>query len=141
MPPTTSRTVFYPEETVIAAILAAFADAPGVEEGLLPEPSAIRASAALALMYLETGFVECPACGEEVETKTLDAAYELRDALGATTTPSDLVSREAAANEITDALKLLDNVTATDSTADDLGCAELALQRALAALRSMPGEA
>jgi hypothetical protein len=40
------------------------------------------------------------------------------------------------ADELEAALKLLDNVTATDSTADDLGCAELAIGRALAALRT-----
>lgn len=42
----------------------------------------------------------------------------------------------ALAQELEVALKLLDNVTATDSTADDLGCAELAIGRALDALRT-----
>lgn len=41
----------------------------------------LRQSAEYALMYLETGFVECHNCGSEVETKNLDAAYELRSAL------------------------------------------------------------
>ncbi|KHA63405.1 hypothetical protein [Sphingomonas sp. Ant20] len=39
--------------------------------------SAIKASAEVSLMYLQTGFIECPQCGEEVPTKELDAAYEL----------------------------------------------------------------
>ena len=37
----------------------------------------IKASAEVSLMYLQTGFIECPQCGEEVPTKDLDAAYEL----------------------------------------------------------------
>ncbi len=49
-------------------------DATGAGKGL-------EESARAALMYLETGFVECDRCGNEVETKDLDATYELRDAL------------------------------------------------------------
>jgi hypothetical protein len=37
----------------------------------------IKESAEVALMYLQTGLVGCPQCGEEVPTKDLDAAYEL----------------------------------------------------------------
>jgi len=39
-------------------------------------------SVEMSLMYLETGFLECDRCGHEVDTKTLDAVYELRRALG-----------------------------------------------------------
>jgi len=39
--------------------------------------SAIKASAEVSLMYLQTGFIECPQCGEEIPTEDLDAAYEL----------------------------------------------------------------
>lgn len=41
----------------------------------------VAASAAIALMYLQTGFIECPQCGEEVPTKDLDAAHELASAV------------------------------------------------------------
>ncbi len=34
-----------------------------------------------AAMYLATGFITCPRCGEDVETKNTDAEYTLRAAL------------------------------------------------------------
>jgi hypothetical protein len=40
----------------------------------------VASAASMALMYLETGFVECPQCGHEVPTNTLDAVCELRGA-------------------------------------------------------------
>jgi hypothetical protein len=50
------------------------------------EPSAARElaleeAARNAAMYLATGFITCPRCGEDVETKNTDAEYALRAAL------------------------------------------------------------
>ncbi|WPM80939.1 hypothetical protein R5W60_04370 [Brucella pseudintermedia] len=50
------------------------------------EPSAARTlaleeAARNAAMYLATGFITCPRCGEDVETKNTDAEYALRAAL------------------------------------------------------------
>ena len=38
-------------------------------------------AASNAVMYLESGFINCGKCGDEVETKHTDAEYELRAAL------------------------------------------------------------
>ena len=43
----------------------------------------LPAAARLALMYLETGFIECPQCGHEVPTKDLDAVWQIKGALAA----------------------------------------------------------
>jgi len=56
----------------------------GIEEGkrqLGNQGESREASARMGLMYLETGFVECEQCGNEVKTNILDATYELRAAL------------------------------------------------------------
>lgn len=42
-----------------------------------------------AAMYLDTGFIECPRCGHEVETKNTDAEDALRTALSAISHPSE----------------------------------------------------
>lgn len=61
------------------------AKAIGLEISAL-EPSAARElaleeAAHNAAMYLATGFISCPRCGEDVETKNTDAEYTLRAAL------------------------------------------------------------
>ena len=43
----------------------------------------LEAAATNAKMYLESGFINCPRCAEEVATKDTDAEYALRDALAA----------------------------------------------------------
>ncbi len=56
----------------------------GVGNTEAPHPrraQALEEAARNACMYLETGFIECPKCGEEVETKHTDAEYTLRTAL------------------------------------------------------------
>ncbi|QGA55905.1 hypothetical protein [Brucella sp. 2280] len=42
---------------------------------------ALEEAARNAAMYLATGFITCPRCGEDVETKNTDAEYALRAAL------------------------------------------------------------
>lgn len=42
---------------------------------------ALEEAARNAAMYLATGFITCPRCGEDVETKNTDAEYTLRAAL------------------------------------------------------------
>lgn len=42
---------------------------------------AMEEAARNAALYLATGFITCPRCGEEVETKDTDAEYTLRAAL------------------------------------------------------------
>lgn len=75
--------VFDDADTVMAgeAIRAMIAFGTRPREEATRAGEDLEASARAALMYLETGFVECERCGNEVETKDLDAAYELRDAL------------------------------------------------------------
>lgn len=68
------------------AALELFADAATAIRSLSQGTSSERAqaleeAAQNACMYLETGFIECPKCGEEVETKHTDAEYTLRSAL------------------------------------------------------------
>jgi len=42
---------------------------------------ALEEAARNAAMYLATGFITCPRCGEDLETKNTDAEYALRAAL------------------------------------------------------------
>lgn len=62
---------------------------------LTPVEGVVTRSARLALMYLETGFLECEQCGNECKTKDMDAAYELRDALASTPATAQGDVREA----------------------------------------------
>ena len=48
---------------------------------LKAEVDELREAASNAAMYLKSGFIECPRCGEEVKTEDIDAEYELRQAL------------------------------------------------------------
>ena len=48
----------------------------------------VAASASMALMYLQTGFLECEACGAEIPTKHLDAAVELATVVQPYTPPA-----------------------------------------------------
>src|SRR5690606_1070879 len=57
--------------------------------------------------------------------------WRCRAALSGVSAP---VGGDEARSEIASELKVLDNVTAHDNGSDDLGCAEIALNRALAAL-------
>lgn len=69
----------------------------------LPAPGeveAVAASASIALMYLQTGFIECPQCGEEVPTKDLDATHELATVVQpAPITGAPTLATVAAAND------------------------------------------
>ena len=51
-------------------------------DALQAEVDRMREAASNAAMYLKSGFIECPRCGEEVKTEDTDAEYELRQALG-----------------------------------------------------------
>jgi hypothetical protein len=78
----------------------------------------LLASAKTALMYLETGFIECEQCGHEVKTKDLDAAYELRDALAAS--PSPVVGDEGRSPELVEVIR--EWLMSTDHPVSDWEC-------------------
>jgi len=93
----------------------------------------LRDGAALALMYLQTGFVECDHCGHEVQTKDIDAVWQLQDALASR--PAAGTSEQEAVATIRDALldsQYLAGVTAgwNAAQADDPNAALAAIQRA-----------
>jgi hypothetical protein len=60
-------------------------------------PVSLREAAELTLMYLETGFTECDRCGHEIETKTMDAVWQLKEGLS---TPRAEIGDDARAREV-----------------------------------------
>ncbi|WP_408914040.1 hypothetical protein [Brucella pseudogrignonensis] len=81
-----------------AALTAALPFLTGVKVKELEE------AARNACMYLETGFIECPKCGEEVETKHTDAEYTLRSALSSQPVADGWVPIETAPKDGTPVL-------------------------------------
>nr|WP_313012330.1 hypothetical protein [Brucella intermedia] len=77
--------VMVPDDATAEEILKSTIDHPNAVVMLkrLPDAraAALEEAARNAAMYLATGFITCPRCGEEVETKNTDAEYALRAAL------------------------------------------------------------
>lgn len=76
----TDQLCFVVEKKTPAAAKAALAARDKAKDDRIAE---LEAAATNAKMYLESGFINCPRCAEEVPTKDNDAEYALRNALAA----------------------------------------------------------
>jgi hypothetical protein len=95
----------------------------------------LREAAKLSLMYLETGFIECPQCGEEVSTKEVDAVWQLKDGLSAA--PASPIPTSANEGEVLAREVLIDLICVESPTLFRDGVRD-AVEKDMIALCSKP---
>lgn len=71
----------------------------------------LESAARLSVMYLESGFINCARCGEEVETKGTDAEYCLKEAITKHQSSKGLKlsEKETESDWVEDACNIFDN--------------------------------